>query len=140
MPISVKWEDEHKTIIYYEINGEWSVDEAWEILNGKALELIMEENYVPDTIMNFSGTKITPLGLLNLWRRAYDWMKDNRLESSIVTFVQAPLAMKGIGDTLRNLRVPIMRYMFFVDSIEEGKQLIADYRVDHPRQRLDTDQ
>ncbi len=139
MPISVKWEDEHKTIIYYEINGEWSVDEAWEILNGKALELIREQNYVPDTIMNFSGTKLTPLGLLNLWRRSYDWMKDNRLESSIVTFVQAPFAMKGIGDTLRNLRVPIMRYMFFVDSIEEGKQLIADYRVDNPRQRLDAD-
>ncbi len=139
MPISVNWENNEKTIIYYEINGQWSVDEAWEILNGKALELIMEENYVPDTIMNFSGTKIIPVGLLNLWRRAYDWMKENHLETSIVTFVQAPLAMKGIGDTLRTLRVPIMRYMYFVDSIEDGKKIILEYRVNHPRRILNSD-
>lgn len=139
MPISVKWEDEHKTIIYYEINGEWSVEDAWAVLNSKTLKLIEEVSYVPDTIMDFSNTHITPLGLLNFWRLSYNWLQENQLDTSVVTFVQAPLAMKGIGDTLRNLRVPIMRYMFFVDSIEEGKQLIADYRVDNPRQRLDAD-
>ena len=138
MPISVNWEDDNKTILLYRIDGEWSLDEAWDVLNTQTLKLVAEVSYVPDSVMDFSNTKVTPFGLLNFWRRAYDWMKDNHLETSIVTFVQAPLAMKGIGDTLRNLRVPIMRYMFFVESVDEGKQLIADYRANYPHQLLNS--
>ena len=137
MPISVNWQDENKTILYYEIESVWSLDEAWENLNGPVLELIAEVDYVPDTIMNFTSTQFIPIGLLNFWRHSYQWLQEHHIQTSIVAFVNAPPAMKGIGDTLRNLRVPIMRYMFFVDSVEEGQKLIANFRANSPRKPLD---
>lgn len=137
MPITVNWINDDKTILYYMIAGEWSLDELWSLLNSSILELVNETPYVPDTLVNLSKTTRTPIGSLSFWRRSYNWVQANHLETSIVAFVQAPPAMQGIGDTLRNLRVPIMRYMYFVDSVEEGQKLIMDYRANNPRQALD---
>ncbi|GAB5490796.1 MAG: hypothetical protein Phog2KO_10110 [Phototrophicaceae bacterium] len=139
MPILLRWQDDKKVTLYCEVEGEWSLDDAWNNLNGTILDYINSVSYVPDIIINFTPTNYTPSGLLSFWRRAYQWMQEHGVVTSIVIFVDVPPAMRGIGDTLRNLRVPIMRYMFFVESVEEGQTLIDNLRKDSPRQRLNND-
>lgn len=132
MPVTVNWYNEEKTIIYYEFDGIWTLDELWNIFNTKILEFVSDVPYLPDTIMSFNASTFTPTGLLSFWRHSYDWMQDNQLETALVMFVNPPHILRGIGDTLRNLRVPIMQYMFFVESIEEAQTFIETFRAKTP--------
>lgn len=133
MPILVEWGNDEQTILYYSITDDWTLDHALSILENETTDMINSVSHVPDCIMDLCGSKKIPMGFLRYWRRTYDWMQANNLESSFVVIAQAPPVLKGISDTLRTLRIPIMRYVLFVNTIEEAYQKIAEHRANNPR-------
>jgi hypothetical protein len=137
MPISVQWGNEEKTILHYTVTDDWSLDDAWHILENDVPKLYQDIHYVADVIIEFRQSPKIPLGVLDFWRRAYSWMQEHRGETSYVTVVQAPPIIKGIADTLRNLRAPITRLVLFVETIDEAHEKIAKYRTLTPRIHLE---
>ena len=137
MPISTEWGNDEKTIIDFTITDVWSLEEAWDTLKLKALPMANSLPYVPDVILDFSKSRKTPRGLMEFWRQAFDWMQENQLASSMVLFVKPSPVMQGIGNTLRTLRIPIMKYMFFANSIDEAYQKITEHRANNPHFRFD---
>ena len=137
MPISVRWDDGEKTTLYYTVTAKWSLEEAWYILQHDVIEMLEDVNYVTDVIIHFQESQSIPSGVLNFWRRAYNWMQKYVHPTVFVAVVQAPPIIRGIGDSLRTLRTPIMRYVVFVDSVEEAHQKITGHRAKTPRIHFD---
>lgn len=137
MPISVEWGTTEKTILYYSISDDWTLAEALLNLENETTEMLNSISHVPDCVMDLGNSKKIPIGFLSYWRRTYAWMQANRMESSFIAIMQAPPILKGIGDTLRTLRVPIMRYVVFIDTVEEAYQKIAEHRENRPRLHFD---
>jgi|GEM_PF-3933194 len=136
MPINVTWYDDRKTILLYAISDNWSLNDAWQVLNELVPQHHAEVDYVTDVIIDFREARKIPAGVMNFWRRAFNWMQEKNRETAFIAVVQAPPIITGIGDTLRGLRAPIMKRVVFVNSMDEAQTVIDNHRATTPRIHL----
>lgn len=137
MSVTIEWDDDSYRILCVTLTNNWSPQQLYEMAQERFPQLLLNTTTVPSMIVDFtqSGT-MSPDGILKLWQEAFGWLQTLGLSSMLIVLVHAPPIIRSAGGTLRNLRVPVMRYTFFVDTIEEAHSLIRSHRDETPPQSL----
>lgn len=66
MPVSVQWDNESKTIIYYEFSGKWTWVEYREAIN-TAVQMVEDLPYIVNMILDFRNTGFLPENALSVF-------------------------------------------------------------------------
>lgn len=138
MPVSVIWDNDEKTILRFEVNGDWEIDETWERITIDGLRLTREADTVPDAIIDMRGQSGNglPQGFMTQGRSFSNWIERQNLGSAVMVLVGAGRMMQAGADILRKLNIPMSTRSFFADNLDDARAHIAAYRADHPREKL----
>src|SRR5262245_50437159 len=77
MPIQVNWDDESKTIIHVNVEGDWTWDEFYQSLD-QGGALLDSANHRVDFIVHMENSKTMPMGALNHGRKIMTMDHPNR--------------------------------------------------------------
>lgn len=138
MPVSVMWDNDEKTILRFEVDGDWEIDETWERITVDALNMTRETDSVPDAIIDMRGQSgdNVPQGFMTQGRNFSNWVQRYQLDSAVMVIVGGGRMMQAGADIFRKLHIPISERSFFADSLDEARTKIHDYRATTPRAKL----
>lgn len=140
MPLAFEWDDESHTIILVIVTDDWSLESAYASARDEFPTMLTQTDTVPDLIIDFTDSgKVATTGILKTWQDAFGWLQMQGLSTMLIVMIQAPPLVKSAGGTLRNLRIPIMRNTYFVDTLDDARALIRRLRDDNPRLSLPSD-
>lgn len=140
MPVVFKWDDKLETVILVIVTDDWSLESAYAVARDEFPPMLTQTETVPDLIIDFTDSgKVATTGILKTWQDAFGWLQAQGLSTMLIVMVQAPPLMKSAGGTLRNLRIPVMRNTYFVDTLDDAHALIRRLRDDNPRPSLPSD-
>ncbi len=134
MGISVKWDNDEKTIIQYVFDGRWTWNDLYAALD-KVKEMSGSVDHRVDAIINFSNADLIPSGSIfsfdgkkNAQKLA---QKANEARGTIV-IAGANGFIKGIYDTFRLFDKHISSGVHFTDSVKQARSFLLDQQKIEP--------
>ena len=121
MPIEVGWDNDEKTTLRYDYEGNWSWEELYEISN-KALEMFNSVPHRVDTIHNHTNSTYIPRGALSHAQRLLAQYPENWGISVVVG--TNPL-LKALMLVFRKVYRQMGERHFMAATLEQARQLLA---------------
>lgn len=130
MSIEVRWANPEKTLLTYEVHGQWTWAELQRILE-KAHAMLDEADGPTPIIADFRDSRFMPDRAM--WRGSRI-AKGRHPNTGKTIYVGASRFMNVLFDAFKRIYPDLARIVVFVDTIEEAYALLqddinADYRV-----------
>jgi hypothetical protein len=123
MPISVKWDNDKKTVVHYEFNGKWTWEEYHSAIQ-QAYEMVKELPYIVNMILDFRFANVLPSNALSIFGRS---MKTPPKEFDLALIVSKSGFIEAIYNVFRRLNGKMAEKLVLVRTIEEARSVLADY-------------
>lgn len=123
MPITVVWDDDEHTILRWDQESDFSVEEFREAYR-LSHEMVAEIPGNYDLIITGSGGKM-PVFPLSEMHRAF---KNASPKQDLTLFVITDPIARGMIGMLQKMPMPIAKRIAFARSLEHARQIIADRR------------
>ena len=126
MKVDIKWDNDEKTIIYYDFQMGWDWQDLHAALKG-AGEMVQEAPNQVSVIMDFSNASLIPKGALSQIRWAFNNPKPDNIGLTVViapnTFFQAMVSLaKKMWGAAANKWM-----MSFVTTQADAYQIIQEW-------------
>lgn len=125
MPVSVRWDNERKTILRFIFWNEWETDQYLEAFN-EAMTMIEEVSHVVDIINDLRTESFIPKGdTVSLFRNIIDSLPEN---AGIIVYVNNDVVQQRLYSVqsqfyqITNPRKP--KRLFMVESVKEAYEII----------------
>lgn len=124
------WYNEERTILYSQLAGSGS----WETFHEarrEAYALVESQPHTVHTIMDLQNVRIMPLHMAANMREAYNELPAN---IGVVIVVGTSLLTQTLYTVVRRVFFthPVTRRLHLVRTLEQGLELIENYRPDTP--------
>ncbi len=131
MSVSVRWDNERKTILRFIFWNEWETEQYLEAFN-EALAMFEEVSHVVDIINDMRTESFIPKGdTVSLFRNIIDSLPEN---AGIIVYVNNDVVQQRLYTVqsqfyqITNPRKP--KRLFMVESLKEANQLIQKAKQD----------
>ena len=125
MPVSVRWDNERKTILRFIFWNEWETDQYLEAFN-EAMTMIEDVSHVVDIINDLRTESFIPKGdTVSLFRNIIDSLPEN---AGIIVYVNNDVVQQRLYSVqsqfyqITNPRKP--KRLFMVESVKEAYEII----------------
>lgn len=125
MPVSVRWDNERRTILRFIFWNEWETDQYLEAFN-EAMTMIEEVSHVVDIINDLRTESFIPKGdTVSLFRNIIDSLPEN---AGIIVYVNNDVVQQRLYSVqsqfyqITNPRKP--KRLFMVESVKEAYEII----------------
>ncbi len=120
MAITMSWANDQRTVIYYAVEGRWSWNELYAVIN-HAHALMDGVNHRVDSIIDLRKSLGVPGGPMWHGRR----LASNRHPNTgRMVFVGAPPFLSTLFDTMRRIYPEAVARVMFAETPEEAQALL----------------
>ena len=123
MPITVKWDNDSKTVVNYEFNGKWTWDEYHTAIH-TAYEMVEKLPYIVNMILDFRHANAFPSNALSIFGRS---MKTPPKEFDLALVVSRSGFIEAIYYVFRRLNGKLAEKLVLVKTLEEARTVLAAY-------------
>jgi hypothetical protein len=124
MPISVSWDNDDKTTIRYDFNGQWTWDE-FRVSSENAFAMTRSVSHTVDSISNFDPTTTLPPNALFQFRRAMTTAPKNR---GVTVIVGGALFVRTMVGVFGKLNRQLGERLLLADTLDQARARLAERR------------
>lgn len=128
MPITVRWDNDSQTVVYYEFNGKWTWEEYHNAIHS-AYELVEKLPYVVNMILDFRHANVMPSNALSIFGRS---MKTPPRDFDLAVLVTKSGFIEAIYNVFRRVNGKMAEKLVMVKTVEEARALLAAYDAKRP--------
>jgi len=126
MAITVGWDNSERTVLVYDFSEVWTWDELFQA-SQEDDDLLEGINYTVHQLFDMRKTRMIPPNPL---ARMENLAQEIRPTIGLMVFVGGTLWFQTVVDIFHNFflsRIPGVKGLYFVRSVDEGRAIIAQY-------------